>query len=115
MLCGKFYLRQRNLICNYIHWTMIKDLGSKVCDAWTKHTPKESMTIVDVVVTYDKSIITDWWAMHNKQDIVRWDKKERMVQIINVAVPMDWNVVTKIAEKITDDKDLKIEMQHFGT
>ena len=110
MLCGGLYLRRHNLICTYIHWAMLEDLGAKVTDTWTKHKPTMSTTVGDVVLTYDQSIPTDRKVAHNKPDLVWWNKKERKALIIDVAVPMDRNVVRNIAEKLTNYRDLEIEV-----
>ena len=59
MLCGKIYLYHHTLICTYIHWAMLKDLGCTVPETWHYHNPDTSTTMGDTVITYDQSILTD--------------------------------------------------------
>ena len=56
-------------------------------------------------------VLTDKNFQHNKPNVVVWNKAERTAQIIDVAVPMDRNVIRKYAEKITNYRDLEIEIQ----
>ena len=100
MLAGKFYLRHHNLICTYIHWAVVKDLGGTVPDSWMLHKPQQSTVCGQVTVTYDMPVLTDKNVHHNKPDLVVWNKAERTAQIIDVAVPMDRNVIRKNADKI---------------
>ena len=58
-----------------------------------------STTVEYVVITYDQLIITDSILDHNKPDILKWDKEMRKLLIVDVEMPMERNVVLKIAEK----------------
>ena len=58
---------------------------------------------------WDKLVITDRRAQHNKLDILIHNKTSQSCQIIDVAILMDANVNHKIADKLTKYNDLKIE------
>ena len=58
MLCGNIYLHRHNLICTYIHWAIMKDLGCIVPETWHHHKPATSTAVGDIVITYDQSIFT---------------------------------------------------------
>ena len=113
MLCNKLYLHRHNLICQYIHWNVWKDNRGQVSESWLVHKPAAPTTLGNVVVTYDLPILTDRRLKHNKPDLIVWDKSERTALIIDVVVPMDRNVVNKIAEKLTNYRDLEIELQKY--
>ena len=49
--------------------------------------------------------------MANRPDIVIWNKSERTAQLIDVAVPMDMNVVSKYAHKLIKYRALEISVQ----
>ena len=44
-------------------------------------------------------------------DLVVWDQGEQCARIIDVAVPMDRNMVRKYAKKLTNYRDLEIEIK----
>ena len=39
MLANTKYTYRHNQIATYIHWWILKDLGSNVKDTWQEHTP----------------------------------------------------------------------------
>ena len=81
-----------------------------VPEKWYKHQPQVRIDIGDTNIMYDKKLITDKRARHNKPDIIIHDKSNQSCQIIDVAIPVDANVNKKIAEKLTKYKDLQIQL-----
>ena len=55
--------------------------------------------------------MTDHAIDHNKPDIVFIDKIKKVAQIIDIAIPMDINVVAKRFEKIRNYANLAIELK----
>ena len=74
MLCGKIYLQRHILICTYVHWAVLKDLGAKMCDSWLKHSPQQYTKCGNVVVMYDHLVINDRMVKHNKPYLFIYDK-----------------------------------------
>ena len=61
----------------------------------------------------EKAIITDRHVPCNKPDIVIQEKKSDRCQIIDVAIPSDYNIQKKATEKMSKYVDLQIECQRL--
>ncbi|KAL1462310.1 hypothetical protein WDU94_014153 [Cyamophila willieti] len=62
---------------------------------------------------WDTQIHTDRKILANKPDLVVKDKKKKQCLLIDVAVPSDYNITQKEAEKQLKYKDLQIEIQRM--
>ena len=61
-------------------------------------------------ILWDSPIITDRHVPCNKPDIVIQEKSDRC-QIIDVAIPSDYNIQKKVTGKMSKYVDLQIECQ----
>ena len=112
MLANNMYLHRHNTVCTYIHWTILRDLGVKdLPDSWLLHKPTSTMSVGKTTIMYDTAILTDKRVRHNVPDLVVWDQAKQSARIIDVAIPMDRNVVAKYAEKLVNYRDLEIEIK----
>jgi hypothetical protein len=59
----------------------------------------------------EPTVLTDRIVSNNKTDIVIRDNKQGKCMSIDVAIPVNRNVIKKEAEKNLKYKDLKIEIQ----
>ena len=57
------------------------------------------------------NIQTDHQIAHNKPDIILHDKNDNSVLIIDIAIPNDYNVIHKRAEKLRNYTDLAVELK----
>ena len=64
-------------------------------------------------ILWDSPIITDRHVPCNKPDIVIQEKKSYRFQIIDVAIPSDFNIQKKATEKMSKYVDLQIECQRL--
>ena len=64
-------------------------------------------------ILWDSPIITDRYVPCNKPDIVIQEKKSDRCQIIEVAIPSDYNIQKKATEKMSKYVDLQIECQQI--
>ena len=64
-------------------------------------------------ILWDSPIITDRHVPCNKPDIVIQEKKSDRCQIIDVAIPSDYNIQKKATEKMSKYVDLQIECQRL--
>ena len=62
-------------------------------------------------ILWNFKVITDRRIDHNMPDIIFIDKSEKSVKIIDVAIPMDKNVITKRFEKLRNYTNLSIELK----
>lgn len=114
ILARREYIERHNKVCNQIHYQLCKFYGCQVnSDKWYEHQPLQVTVSEDEKITllYDQPIITDRKVPANKPDIVI--KTGNQCFIIDVAVPLDRNIITKEAEKILKYKSLEIEVQRM--
>ena len=64
-------------------------------------------------ILWDSLIISDRHVPCNKPDIVTQEKKSDRCQIIDVAIPSDYNIQKKVTEKMSKYVDLQIECQRL--
>ena len=64
-------------------------------------------------ILWDSPIITDRYVPCNKPNIVIQKKKSDRCQIIDVAIPSDYNIQKKATEKMSKYVDLQIEYQRL--
>ena len=62
-------------------------------------------------ILWDSPVITNRHVPHNKTDIVIQEKESDRCQIIDVAIPSDYNIQKKATEKMNKYVDLQIECQ----
>ena len=111
ILCNNKYLFRHNQVGTYLHWQILKNRGAKVCQSWLKHKPQDIVIIGATTIYWDQDLVTDKNIKCNRPDITIWDSKARTAQLIDVSIPMDFNVVMKTADKLTKYRDLEIELQ----
>ena len=92
---------------------ILKDRGIVVSENWLQQKPVESVVKDEYTITWDMQIITDKKVKCNKPDILIHDSKNNTCLIIDVAVPLCNNIVSKAAEKITKYKELEIELKKY--
>ena len=110
-LAANKYLFRHDQIGKYLHWQILKDIGYKVPLNWTHHQPMQTTLWKGVYILWDMAITTDKRVKCNKPDILVHDTNKRTCTIIDVAVPICANMVSKTAEKLCKYKDLEIEIQ----
>ena len=64
-------------------------------------------------IMWNFPVQTDHTIRHNKPDILLVDKNERHAIIIDIAVPSDYNITRKRAEKIQNYQDLSYELKQI--
>ena len=67
----------------------------------------------DVTVLWNQAVHTDREVTENRPDVIIENKKEKTWTLIDVAIPVDKNVVQKEAEKWLKYKSLCIEIQRM--
>lgn len=109
-LAQREYKRRHDKVCRTLHWSLSKKHQLKASERWYEHEPDLISESEGIKLLWDNAIQTDRVITARRPDIVLIDKKERTVQIIDVAVPFDSRIVEKEAEKILKYQDLKIEL-----
>ena len=109
------YLKRHNHIAAQLHLDICRHYGIKVkAECWYQHKPEGVMENEKATILWDSPIITDKTCLPcNKPDIVIQEKKSDRCQIIDVAIPSDYNIQKKATEKMSKYVDLQIECQRM--
>ena len=110
LLALKEYLIRHNKVAKYIHWKLCKNYGIQVPEKWYDYEPAPVVENDQITILWDFSIRTDRTILANRPDIVVKNKSDKTTMLLDVAIPSDKNVATKIFEKISKYKDLEIEL-----
>jgi hypothetical protein len=92
------YLMRHDKVGAHVHCPICKALGIKTTDKWYTHTPKPVCEHEDVNVLWNQWVHTDREVTANKPDVIIKNKKDKTCVLIDVAIPVDKNVMQKEAE-----------------
>ncbi|KAL1256585.1 hypothetical protein QQF64_012130 [Cirrhinus molitorella] len=87
-----------------------KELGVEVPDKWYENAPQPVENTDYCTIMWDKSDFTDLTISANRPDIIVHNKKDKMCLVIDVAIPVDHNVVEKENDKLIKYKSLGIDI-----
>ena len=96
-----------------VHWELCRKYGVECSERWYEHKPQ-------TVCRNESGNITIYWALHwktprilkhNCPDVVVVDSKAKLWTIIDFAVPLDHNIVSKQHEKVEKYYDLAVEFR----
>ena len=110
-LASNKYTNRHNKVGTYIHWSILRDLGIKVCNEWFRHTPEKVVEHGKSTIMWDVPITTDKKVGANRPDITIHDREKNKALLIDFSVPYDTNIILKTAEKLTKYKELEIELK----
>ena len=116
VLAPNEYKNRHDRLGQYIHWKMCQHYGKNVPNKWYEHHPEPVTQIGDTTILWDFSIHTDRTIKANRPDITVRNKKDTI--LIDMAVPSDKNIASKVFEKKAKYTDLEIEiskMWHMKT
>ena len=94
------YLNSHNKVAAQLHLDICRHYDIKVeAECWYQHNPQWVMENEKTTILWDSPIMTDRHVPCNKPDIVIQEKKTDMCQIINVAIPSNYNIQKKAREE----------------
>lgn len=82
-------------------------------DHYYRYESKPVISIENITIYWDQSMITDHTVKNNKQDIVVIDNTKMCVYVIDITVPSDENVSKTVSEKIRKYQDLSQELKQL--
>ena len=107
-------MERHDKVAAAIHWSLCKK-HEIPCDAenWWDHQPEKVMENEHIKILWDFNIYTDQKIEARRPDIVVIDLKEKIVKLIDIAVPKDCRIDDKEAEKIDKYQKLRIELERL--
>lgn len=106
------YLQRHNNVAKIIHQALARESDLiKENMPYYKYLPEQVLSNERAKILWDTAIVTDRPVEANKPDIVVFDKTTRRAIIIDVAVPLDHNLLSTIAEKKRKYQPLAIELK----
>ena len=96
-----------------IHWELCRKYGVECSTRWYEHKP---LTVSrnetgDITIYWDKLIYTAIPVRHNRPDVVVVNTKDKSWTIIDFAVPLDHNIVSKERGKVERYQKLAQEVR----
>ena len=111
-LSQNVYTYRHDNVAKYLYIKIGEHAGlMKGNEKWYEIKPECVTENENFKVLWNFQIITDHQINHNKPDIVLVNKVQKTAQIIDIAVPMDINVVAKRFEKLKNYANLAIEIK----
>ena len=95
------------------HWALCKKYGVKVCERWYENKI-ESVIRNDIVkIIWDVFIQVDRQIKHRRPNIVVLEKNTNKCLIIDVACPVNNNLILKRKEKPSNYSELQLEIDRM--
>jgi len=91
-------------MAGYIHWTVCRLVGLQVTDRYCGLIPDRVINVNGTTGIWDVPVITDRTVPANRPDAVLRDKTEKTCLLIDIALPDDSNVNTKVIEELSNYK-----------
>ena len=104
------YKGRHDNVARYIHWQLCGKCGLERANCWYEQKPEGVVESENFKILWDFTIQCDRKIEARRPDIVFIDKKEREVDVIDVAIPGDDRVKEKELEKVEKYQLLKNEI-----
>ena len=106
------YLNRHDNVCKYIHvFLLLEHEFIKKYIPWYKHQLTQVSENNSTKILWNFSIQTDHEVTNNKPDIIVVDKINKTANLIEVAVPNDYNISNKRLQKIRAYTNLSGEIK----
>ena len=110
VLANTEYIQRHDKAAGYIHWRICKHYHFSTADKWYEHKPEKVTENKAATVSWDMPVNTDKEIKANRPDIIIKDKIEKKCIMIDMSIPSERNVSIKEVEKLSQYKDLEIEV-----
>jgi hypothetical protein len=106
------YLERHNSVAKVVHQALAKRYGLTETELpYYKCKPEQVLSNDKAKLLWNTPIITDWSVEANRPDLVLFDKKAETAIIVDIAIPLDDNLDTTIAEKKRKYLPLAVELK----
>ena len=113
VLMGGPGTKRHDRVGTRVHWELLRKYGMECEPRWYQHKPQSvhKNASGDVTIYWAKKWNTTRQLPHNTPDVVVKDTKAKLWTIIDFAVPLDHNIVTKQLDKIERYHALGVELK----
>lgn len=111
-LAKKEYIERHDNIVKYVHWNIAKENSFEVPKQWWTWELKENAVLENekAKILWEVPVRTDKKINANRPDVIFINKEEKMVYLIDVTIPQDYNIAKKELAKQEHYRDLKAEI-----
>jgi hypothetical protein len=113
ILAKNEYVIINDNVCTRLYYSICKTLGTETTEERYSHIPKSVCGHEDITVLWNQGVQTDREVLANRPDIIIKNTKNKFCLLIDVAVPLDRNVIQKESENKLKYKNLSIEIQRM--
>jgi hypothetical protein len=100
-------------VCTHLHYSICKTLGIETTENWYSHIPKPVCQHENITVLWNQGVQTDREVLANRPNIIIKNMKDKICLLIDVAIPLDRNIIQKDSKKKLKYKNLSIEIQRM--
>ena len=100
------YKHWHDNVARMIYWSIAHSYGLDVSSKWYEHKPKGVIENDHVKLLWDFNIQTSTYIQARRPDVVVVDRDKKTCNIIDIAVPVDAEIVEKEKEKVEKYQDL---------
>ena len=93
-----------------IHWALCKKYGENVCERWYEHKVECVIESDIVKILWDVCIQVERQIKHRRPDIAVMKKNTKKCLIIDIACPVDNNLILKRNEKLDNYSEPRLEI-----
>lgn len=115
-LANTQYLRRHDNVAKLVYQQIaINKLLITKYTPYYKYDPPEVIENEQYKIYWDREIRTDIKIAANRPDIVLYDKKEKVVELIDISIPLSHNIVSSYGQKVNKYTELAIELKQMWT
>jgi hypothetical protein len=111
ILAKNEYIIRHDKVCTHLHYSICKTLGIETTENWYSHICKLVCEHEDITVLWNQGVQTDREVLADRPDIIIKNKKDKIFLLIDVAIPLDRNIIKKESENKLKYKNLNVEIQ----
>lgn len=113
VLAQREYISRHDRVAKALHHKICQNHNIEVTRKWYEHDPPQVINKDHVTILWNQPVRTDRTILANKPDIIIKNTQNNMCFIIDVAIPNDYNMRDKEAEKTLKYRDLSIEINRM--
>jgi hypothetical protein len=111
ILAKNEYIIRRDEVCTHLHYSICKTLGTETTENWYSHIPKSVCEHEDITVLWNQGEQTDREVLANRPDTIIKNEKDQICFLVDVAIPLNKNVIQNESKKNLKYKNLSTEIQ----